>query len=201
MVYKLDIVSVLFIALALAMDTFSVSVTSGIILKKAKISSCTKIGIFFGGFQFLMPCAGYFLASLFSEFITAFDHWIAFVLLAFIGAKMLWEAVKNEEDEEIKNPLDNKLLLMLAIATSIDALAVGVTFATMGMSVAAGTGFAALSLMASAGIIGAVAFILSFAGVEIGAKCGNLFGNKAEILGGIVLIGIGVKILIEHLFF
>ena len=198
----MDIVSVLFIAAALAMDAFSVSITSGMVLKKVKVSASSKIGLFFGVFQFVMPCIGYFLGSAFASLITSFDHWIAFILLGFIGGKMLYEAIKDDEKEEenIKNPLDNKLLTMLAIATSIDALAVGVTFATMGMQVVSPCTFSQLALLQSAGIIGVVAFLISVAGVHIGGKCGNLFGNKAEILGGIVLIGIGVKILIEHLF-
>ncbi len=198
----MDIISVFFIALALAMDAFSVSITSGMILKKARLGAAAKIGLFFGGFQFLMPCAGYLLASVFSELIISCDHWIAFALLAFIGGRMIYEAVRGDDEaEEIKNPLDNKLLTMLAIATSIDALAVGVTFATMGMHIAAGVGLMELSLLVASGIIGVVAFVLSGTGVVIGAKFGNLFGNKAEILGGLVLIGIGLKILIEHLFF
>ncbi len=198
----MDIVSVLFIAAALAMDAFSVSITSGMVLKKVKMSASSKIGLFFGVFQFVMPCIGYFLGSAFASLITSFDHWIAFILLGFIGGKMLYEAIKDDEKEEenIKNPLDNKLLTMLAIATSIDALAVGVTFATMGMQVVSPCTFSQLALLQSAGIIGVVAFLISVIGVHIGGKCGNLFGNKAEILGGIVLIGIGVKILIEHLF-
>lgn len=198
----MDIVSVLFIAAALAMDAFSVSITSGMVLKKVKVSASSKIGLFFGVFQFVMPCIGYFLGSAFASLITSFDHWIAFILLGFIGGKMLYEAIKDDEKEEenIKNPLDNKLLTMLAIATSIDALAVGVTFATMGMQVVSPCTFSQLALLQSAGIIGVVAFLISVIGVHIGGKCGNLFGNKAEILGGIVLIGIGVKILIEHLF-
>lgn len=198
----MDIVSVLFIAAALAMDAFSVSITSGMVLKKVKVSASSKIGLFFGVFQFVMPCIGYFLGSAFASLITSFDHWIAFILLGFIGGKMLYEAIKGDdkEEENIKNPLDNKLLTMLAIATSIDALAVGVTFATMGMQVVSPCTFSQLALLQSAGIIGVVAFLISVAGVHIGGKCGNLFGNKAEILGGIVLIGIGVKILIEHLF-
>lgn len=198
----MDIVSVLFIAAALAMDAFSVSITSGMVLKKVKMSASSKIGLFFGVFQFVMPCIGYFLGSAFASLITSFDHWIAFILLGFIGGKMLYEAIKDDEKEEenIKNPLDNKLLTMLAIATSIDALAVGVTFATMGMQVVSPCTFSQLALLQSAGIIGVVAFLISVAGVHIGGKCGNLFGNKAEILGGFVLIGIGVKILIEHLF-
>lgn len=196
----MDFVSVSFIALALAMDAFSVSITSGMILKKAG-RGALKIGLFFGGFQFIMPCLGYFLASAFSDLIVSFDHWIAFLLLAFIGGKMIWDAVSESEEEEIKNPLDTKLLTMLAVATSIDALAVGVTFATMGMGIISPILLHKLSLIVSAGIIGIVAFLLSSAGVFIGSRFGNLFGNKAEILGGLVLIGIGVKILVEHLFF
>lgn len=197
----MDILSVFFIAIALAMDAFSVSVTSGMVLKRPKTWAMVKIGMFFGAFQFIMPCLGYLLGSAFSSFISAFDHWIAFVLLAFIGGKMLYEAIRGSEDEEIKNPLDNRLLTMLAIATSIDALAVGVTFATMGMGVISPLSMAEASLAAAAGIIGVVAFVLSAAGVYIGGKFGNLFGNKAEILGGIVLIGLGIKIMAEHVFF
>ena len=198
----MDVISVFFIALALAMDAFSVSVTSGMILKQVKGGAMLKIGIFFGGFQFVMPCIGYFFGSAFSNFISSFDHWIAFVLLGFIGGKMLYEALKEDDEaEEIKNPLEIRLLTMLAVATSIDALAVGVTFATMGMGVALPCSWSGLALLQASGIIGVIAFLLSGAGVYIGGKFGNLFGNKAEILGGVVLIGIGTKILIEHLFF
>lgn len=190
-------IEVLLAAFALAMDAFSVAVTSGIILKKPTNKSAAKIGLFFGGFQFLMPCLGYFLGCVFANLIKSYDHWIAFILLAFIGGKMIWEAVSEKEDEDIKNPLDNKLLVMMAVATSIDALALGVTFAGLGMGIFTMTA-CSLSLILSAGIIGIVAFILSGLGVHIGAKFGNLFGNKAEILGGLVLIGMGIKILIEH---
>lgn len=187
----MDFVTVLIIGIGLAMDAFSVSVTDGIVIKNPKPQEAAKIALFFGAFQFLMPCAGYILGSAFAKYITAFDHWIAFVLLAFIGGKMLFEALCEKDDvEEIKNPLSFTTLLVLAVATSIDALAVGVTFATVGTSI----------LSASA-VIGVVTFFISFAGVYIGSKCGNLLGNKAEIAGGLVLIGIGVKILIEHLFF
>lgn len=196
----MDFISVSCIAVALAMDALSVSLTSGVILKKAG-KGALKIGLFFGGFQFIMPCIGFFLASAFSDLIVSFDHWIAFFLLLFIGGKMIYDAVLEGEEEEIKNPLDTKILTMLAIATSIDALAVGVTFATMGMTIISPIVFYELSLVASAGIIGIVAFLLSSAGVFVGSRFGNLFGNKAEILGGLVLIGIGVKILVEHLFF
>lgn len=193
----MGLIEVLLTAVALAMDAFSVAVTSGIILKKPTLGNSLKIGIFFGGFQFLMPCLGFFLAYIFADLIKSCDHWIAFVLLSFIGGKMIWEALSNKAEEDEKNPLDNKLLVMMAIATSIDALAVGVTFAGLGMEIIT-MGLNSLSLILSAGIIGVIALIFSFFGVHIGAKFGNLFGNKAEILGGLVLIGMGIKILIEH---
>jgi len=187
----MDIYSIFLIGIGLAADAFSVSVSEGIILKKPKLSEASKVALFFGLFQFLMPCLGYFLGSAFARYITTFDHYIAFALLGFIGGKMLYEAVsKKDGDYEIKNPLSFNTLLILAIATSIDALAVGVTFATVNVPV----------LFAST-IIGIVTYAISLCGVFLGSKCGNLLGNKAEILGGIVLIGIGTKILIEHLFF
>ncbi|MBE7015637.1 MAG: manganese efflux pump [Ruminococcaceae bacterium] len=186
----MDIISIILVGIGLAMDAFSVSVSEGIILKKPTLGQSAKIALFFGAFQFIMPCAGYLLGSAFAHYITAFAHYIAFVLLGFIGGKMIYEAVYEKEDGEIKNPLSFNTLLVLAIATSIDALAVGVTFATVHTPV----------VFASA-IIGIVTYAISFCGVYIGSKCGNLLGNKAEILGGMVLIGIGTKILIEHLFF
>ena len=187
----MDLISLLLIAVGLAMDAFSVAVTDGIILKKPKIYQAAKVGLFFGVFQFIMPCIGYFLGNLFASYIEKFDHWIAFILLAFIGGKMIVESIKKGPEEiEYKNPLSNSTLTVLAIATSIDALAVGVTFATI-----------SVSLWFSAAIIGIVAFVFSFAGVFLGSKFGDLFGNKAEILGGTVLILIGVKTLVEHLFF
>lgn len=187
----MDIVSLILIALGLAMDAFSVAVTDGIVLRKVKIKDALLVGFFFGGFQFLMPCIGWLLGSAFSSYIQQCDHWIAFILLAFIGGKMIYEALKpGEEAEMVQNPLDLKVLTVLAVATSIDALAVGVTFATM-----------AVSLLLAASIIGIVAFVLSIAGMYIGNRFGDLFGNKAELIGGLVLVGIGLKILIEHLFF
>ena len=188
----MDIISVLLIGVGLAMDAFSVSVTDGIVLKKPSTMQAAKIALFFGGFQFLMPCAGYLLGSAFARYITAFDHWVAFALLAFIGGKMLFEAIGEKEEEEIKNPLSFTTLIVLAVATSIDALAVGVTFATMPE---------VLTIWEASAVIGVVTFFISYGGVYIGSKCGNLLGNKAEIAGGLVLVGIGVKILIEHLFF
>lgn len=188
----MDIITILLTGISLAMDAFSVSVTDGIILKKPRFFQSLKIALFFGVFQFLMPCIGYLLGSVFARYITAFDHWIAFVLLGFIGGKMIWEAVHPEDEccESQKNPLDAYTLFILAIATSIDALAVGITFATM-----------AVPVLTASLIIGILTFFICLAGVYFGSICGNLLGNKAEIAGGLVLIGIGTKILIEHLFF
>lgn len=187
----MDIVTLLFIAVGLAMDAFSVAITDGITIKKVKMVNALKIALFFGVFQFGMLYIGNLLGSTFSKYIEAVDHWVAFILLFIIGGKMFIDAIKGEEEEEVsENPLGFKTLTVLAIATSIDALAVGVSIVTMTKSI----------LFASS-VVGIVAFLFSFAGVYIGNKCGDLFGRKAEIAGGIVLMGIGVKILIEHLFF
>ncbi len=184
-----------FIAVGLAMDAFSVAVTDGIILNKTlKLRNAVKIALFFGIFQFIMPCIGWGLGINFKVYIERFDHWIALILLGFIGGKMLYEGIRNgnaeEETVSDKNPLDNKVLTMLAVATSIDALAVGVTLAASDFPI-----------LTAASVIGVVAFVLSTVGVYIGNKFGDLFGNKADIVGGLVLVGIGIKILVEHLFF
>lgn len=190
----MDYITLFFIAIGLAMDAFSVAVTDGIVLKKTlKPLNAMKIALFFGVFQAIMPCIGWALGFNFKSYIENFDHWLALILLGFIGGKMLIEGIKSKDDEEEiedKNPLDNKVLTLLAIATSIDALAVGITLAAVNFPI-----------LIAAAVIGIVAFVISFIGVYIGSKFGNLFGNKAEIVGGLVLIGIGVKILIEHLFF
>jgi len=173
---------------SLAMDAFSASVTDGIILQKVKWQNAAKIALFFGFFQFLMPVLGYLAGITFSGVIESYDHWVAFFLLLIIGGKMIFEAIKSGgEEENAKNPLGFTTLLLLAIATSIDALAVGVTFATIHTPV-----------ISSSLVIGVVTFILSFIGVFLGSKCGDIFGNKAEITGGTILILIGLKILLEH---
>ncbi len=187
-VFILDFISVFALAVALAMDAFGVSITDGIILKKVKITNAIKIGFFFGAFQFIMPCIGSFLANFAMDYIEAIDHWIAFVLLAFLGIKMIVDA-KDEEKEVCENPLAFSVLLMMAIATSIDALAAGITIAAVGTPI-----------LVPAIIIGIVAFVFSFAGIYIGSKCGNIFAGKAEIIGGVVLILIGIKTLVEHIF-
>lgn len=185
------IIQAIFLGVGLAMDAFSVSVSDGILLGRAKLSQAAKIALFFGAFQFIMPVIGYAAGSTFAGIIESFDHWVAFVLLAFIGGKMIYEACSGEEkNDNIADPLGLKNLFILAIATSIDALAVGVTFATISAPV-----------LISSAIIGVVTFFISAAGVILGSKCGDLFGNKAEIAGGVILVLIGAKILIEHLFF
>lgn len=191
--FYLGLLSLLLVSLSLAMDAFSVAVTDGIVIKNLKFRNALKIGLFFGVFQAAMPCIGWLLGYGFIRYISAIDHWIAFGLLALIGTNMIIEAVRGEEKEDSgKNPLDNKVLAVLAVATSIDALAVGITFATVG---------AYINIFVSSAVIGVVAFVCSVCGVYIGRKSGDLFGGKAELAGGLVLIGIGAKILIEHLFF
>ncbi len=189
----MDFITLLFIAVGLAMDAFSVAVTDGITLKNLKFKNAFKIALFFGVFQFGMLFTGNLLGSAFTKYVSSVDHWVAFILLMIIGGKMFIEAIsekENESDENEKDPLDFKILTVLAIATSIDALAVGVSFAAMD-----------INIIYSASVVGIVAFAFSLAGVYIGNRCGNLFGNKSEIIGGIVLMGIGIKILVEHLFF
>ena len=155
----MDIVSLVLLAVGLAMDAFSVSISSGIALRSLKFRDAGKIGLFFGVFQFLMPCIGWLLGTGFAVYITSFDHWIAFILLGFIGGKMLWEAAHPKE-ETVSNPLDNRLLFILAIATSIDALAVGVTFASMGMTL---FGTLTGALIPASALIGVITFAISSA--------------------------------------
>lgn len=177
---------------SLSMDAFSVSVTNGLCMKNIRIKQAFIIALFYGFFQFLMPLLGFFAASIFGEYIEIVDHWVAFVLLLFIGLKMISEAMEKikEKKESCPVALSLKLLTVQAIATSIDALAVGV-----------GLGALKVPLLSSCIMIGMITFVLCFAGVFIGKKAGDIFKGKAEILGGIILIGIGLKILIEHLFF
>ena len=184
--------TVVLIGLGLSMDAFSVSVTNGLCMKKIRPKEALIIALFYGFFQFLMPVLGFYAASFFKGYIEAVDHWIAFVLLTFIGIKMISEAIESmkEKDECKLRTLSFKILTIQAIATSIDALAVGVGFAALDIPV-----------FSSSFIIGLITFVLCLAGVFIGKKAGNIFKGKAEILGGIILIGIGMKILIEHLFF
>ena len=187
------IVTLLLMGVGLAMDAFAVSICKGLSMKKVKWQHGVVIGLFFGGFQALMPFVGWLLGSQFEQYITKIDHWIAFGLLGIIGGKMLYEAIKGDEEEECgcckeSKKLDFKELFILAIATSIDALAVGITFA-----------FLKYPVGKAVTIIGVVTFVISVAGVYIGNFFGARFKKKAEIAGGIILVGIGVKILLEHL--
>ena len=179
------------LAVGLAMDAFAVSICKGLTLKRADGVSMAKCGLWFGGFQALMPTIGFFLGTLYADASQSIDHWVAFVLLAIIGVNMLKEALEKECDCCDENAdFSVKTMFLMAIATSIDALAVGITFATMSVSV----------LFASS-IIGIITFFICLFGVYLGSWCGNILGNKADLTGGLVLLGIGIKILIEHLFF
>ena len=184
----MDIIIIIFIAFGLAMDAFAVSITSGITIKHLKINNALKIALFFGSFQAFMPLIGWLAGLSLRDFISGVDHWIAFGLLSFVGCKMIYESIKLESGEKKIKPLNAYILVMLSIATSIDALAVGVSFA-----------FLKISIATPVIVIGAVTFLLSFLGVFIGNRFGHFFEKKIEVVGGLVLIGIGIKILIEHL--
>ncbi len=182
----MNLYSIFLIALSLAMDAFAVSLTIGLKFKKPKLSSALYVGLMFGFFQFLMPIIGFFAAYLFIDYIQAFSSIIAFVLLVFIGGHMLKEAFSKDDDEEEKEfALTFKYLLPLAIATSIDAMSVGITFALLDVAV-----------FSSSTIIGVTAFIISAIGVYLGNLLGTKLQSKAEIFGGCVLILMGFKILL-----
>lgn len=177
------------LGVALAMDAFAVSVCKGMVMGKPKFKYAALIALFFGGFQALMPFIGWLFGKQFDSAIKAYDHWIAFLLLAFLGGKMIYDGLRREgESEKYKDNIDIKELLLLAIATSIDALAVGVTLA-----------FLEVSLAEAVSIIGVTTFVITFCGVYIGAKTGELLKDKAQIAGGGILIIIGIKILVDHL--
>ena len=176
----------LILAVGLSMDAFAVSVCKGLSVKKLKTKHMLTVGAYFGGFQALMPLLGYILGIQFQSMIQQFDHWIAFVLLVLIGLSMIKES--REEAENLNDSFSFMTMLPLAVATSIDALAVGVSMA-----------FMPVDILSSAGIIGIVAFVLSVVGGLVGRRLGCLFQRRAELVGGLVLIGIGVKILCEHL--
>ena len=175
------------LAVGLSMDAFAVSICKGLSAKRLQTRHYLIIGAWFGGFQALMPLAGYLLVSTFSGYIQRFDHWIAFILLALIGANMIREAFSKEE-ESMSGSFSVKTMLLLAVATSIDALAVGVTFA-----------FLQVSILPAVCFIGATTFILSCIGIRIGHVFGLKYKSRAELFGGAVLILMGTKILLEHL--
>ncbi len=183
----MGLIEILLIGVGLAMDAFAVAICKGLSMKKLDWKKAIIIALYFGGFQALMPVIGYFLGSTFGDFVVQVDHWIAFLLLGFIGGNMIKEAF-DDELEKCNDNVDFKTMVVLAIATSIDALAVGITFALLNVNII-------LSVL----IIGIVTFILSMLGVKIGNKFGNKYQNKAEFVGGLVLILLGTKILLEHL--
>lgn len=177
------------IAIGLSMDTFAVSLCKGLSMKKLNYSHALVIAILFGIFQGAMPFIGWLLGKQFESYITSFDHWIAFILLSFIGWSLLKESFNKDEGScDCDYKLDIKELTILAIATSIDALAVGITFS-----------FLKVSILPSITLIGVITFILSFFGVTLGNRFGVKYKSKAEFLGGFALISMGVKILLEHL--
>lgn len=203
----MSILSIVLTGFGLAMDAFAVSVAKGITLTRIRVKDALKVALFFGGFQAIMPLIGWGAGRYFADYIKAFDHWIAFILLSLIGGKMVFEAIKEKREEKgevsvtleafedsglemvrsSNDELSTKNLTILAIATSIDALAVGVSFAFLG-----------ISIVQSVIIIGVITFVLCFLGVIIGEKLGDIFKNYAEIIGGVILILIGINILLEH---
>lgn len=181
----------LFLGIGLAMDAFAVAVCKGLAMRKVNKKQAVVIGLFFGGFQALMPFIGWVLGSQFETYITSVDHWIAFALLGLLGGKMIFEALKPEEDVEIAEmdaPLDLKELLVLAVATSIDALAIGITFA-----------FLDYPIVEAVTIIGVVTFFIAIGGVYAGNFFGNKYKRKAELAGGVILVLLGLRILLSHL--
>ena len=178
------------IGIGLSMDAFAVSICKGLSMQKIDKKYTLCIGLFFGGFQALMPLTGYLLGSRFSGYIERFDHWVAFILLALSGANMLREAFsKGEEEESACSDYSFKTMLLMAIATSIDALAVGISLAMAGTE----------NIFLAVGLIGLMTFTLSALGVKIGCVFGSRYERKAQVAGGVILIALGVRILLEHL--
>lgn len=183
---KMSLWELLILAVGLSMDAFAVSVCKGLSVKKLKAKHMLTVGAYFGGFQALMPLLGYILGIQFQSMIQQFDHWIAFVLLVLIGLSMIKES--REEAENLNDSFSFKTMLPLAVATSIDALAVGISFA-----------FLQVDIVPAVCLIGLITFVMSFAAVILGNRVGGKLGKYAELTGGVILILIGAKILIEHL--
>ena len=183
----MSIVELFILAVGLSMDAFAVSICKGLSLGKIKPKHMCIAGAWFGGFQALMPLIGYYLGSLFADMVTRYSHWVAFALLLAIGGNMIKESLGEEEN--VSNDMGFKSMLLLAIATSIDALAAGVTLAAVDTPI-----------LFSSAVIGITAFLFSFGGVFIGKKFGGFLGSKAECIGGIIIISIAIKTLVEHLY-
>jgi putative Mn2+ efflux pump MntP len=184
----MDVINILLIAVGLSMDCFAVSIVSGLDVKIVRVAHALRIGIFFGGFQASMPVVGWLLGLTLIEVISSFDHWIAFVLLAVVGGRMIYESLKKEPGTEGEGSLGLKRLIMLSLATSIDALAIGLSFSLLGIFIL----FPVL-------VIGVVCFSLSFIGFFASGKLGLIFGDRMKTVGGLILIAIGLRILYEHL--
>ena len=184
---NMGFIELFLIGVGLSMDAFAVSICKGLSVRKLRPKHAITVGLWFGGFQALMPAVGYLLGVNFKKYITAIDHWIAFVLLALIGFNMIREALKND-DEGADPSFTAKSMSLLAVATSIDALAIGITFAFLDVNIVAAVLF-----------IGVCTFVISAAGVKIGSAFGTRFKSKAEIAGGVILIILGLRILVEHL--
>lgn len=183
----MGLLDLLITAVALSMDAFAVSISKGLSGRKYRLKNSIITGAYFGGFQAAMPLVGFFLAGLFAKYITAFDHWIAFILLALIGGNMIRESFSKEE-EAVNDSFGLRAMLPLAVATSIDALATGISFAVVGANIHVAIAF-----------IGVITFLFSAAGVKIGNVFGEKYKAKAEFVGGLILVLMGAKILIEHL--
>lgn len=183
----MSIIELLLLAIGLSMDAFAVSICKGLSVKKLEVKHALLAGLYFGGFQALMPVIGFFAGSYFADIISSYDHWVVFILLLLIGGNMIRESFDKDE-ENLNDSFGFKTMLLLAIATSIDALAVGVSFA-----------FLQVNIVMAASFIGVVTFILSAIGIKIGNIFGTRYKSKAELAGGIILILIGLKVLLEHL--
>ncbi len=183
----MDIITVLLIAVGLAMDALAVSIAKGMAISRNRRKAALTLGVFFGGFQMLMPAIGWFVGATFEEIIAGVDHWIAFGLLSFIGLKMIYDSTKKDGDGKEEN-LKLHSVLTLAVATSIDALMVGLSFA-----------FLNTSIIEPILVIGLVTFLLSVTGFFFGCGLGRVFGNRMKFIGGIILIVIGLRILLDHL--
>ena len=184
----MSLISLLLIALALAMDAFAVALAAGVVLAPVSKRQLFRLGFHFGLFQGLMPIIGWLAGRSIQSLISAFDHWVAFGLLAFVGGKMIYEACSAEDEQDRSDPTKGMTMVMLSIATSIDALAVGLSLAVVGVEI-----------WTPALVIGLVAAIMTVIGMLLGGKVGSIWGQRVEIVGGLILIGIGTKILLESL--
>lgn len=183
----MGVLEIILLGIGLSMDSVAVSLTGGAVIRNCTPGNIFKIASFMGLFQGGMTIVGYLFGLSFAKYITDYDHWIAFLLLSYLGIKMIYDCTCNDEKEEKSNPLDNKVLTCMAVATSIDALAVGVSFALL-----------YTSIIVQASTIGVITFLLSALGVYFGSRFGKRINLKLDLIGGIILIGIGTKILIEH---